>query len=115
VLLRCHPTGERWAGLWDFPRFPLASESPIRVADELGRGVAEQTGLRVVLGDSLATIRHSVTRFRITLDVFHARHSGGRLRSVGGGELRWLRPVELADMALSTTGRKIARLISQEI
>jgi A/G-specific adenine glycosylase len=112
VLLRCHPTGERWAGLWDFPRFPLDDESPIGVADELGRGIAQQTGLRIVLGDPLATIRHSVTRFRITLDVFHARRAGGRLRSAGGGELRWLRPAELADMALSTTGRKIARLIS---
>lgn len=110
VLLRCHPTGERWAGLWDFPRFPLVGESPLRIADELGRGVAEQTGLRVVLGEPLATIRHSVTRFRITLDVFHARHAGGRLRPAGG-ELRWLRPADLTDMALSTTGRKIARLI----
>jgi A/G-specific adenine glycosylase len=63
----------------------------------------------------LATIRHSVTRFRITLDVFHARHSGGRLRSTGGGELRWMRPAELTDMALSTTGRKIARLISHGV
>ncbi|HTU24154.1 MAG TPA: A/G-specific adenine glycosylase, partial [Pirellulales bacterium] len=43
VLVRCHPAGERWAGLWDFPRFPLSAESPPLVADELGRGVAQQT------------------------------------------------------------------------
>jgi len=67
--------------------------------------------LAIALGDSLATIRHSVTRFRITLDVFHARHTGGRLRS-GQGELRWLHPTDLANVALSTTGRKIARLIT---
>ncbi len=112
VLVRCHPAGERWAGLWDFPRVPLTSESPRHMADELGRGVAEQTGLQIVLGNALTTIRHSVTRFRITLDVYHARRAGGRLRSAHGGELRWLEPAQLADMALSTTGRKIARLIS---
>jgi A/G-specific adenine glycosylase len=112
ILLRCHPTGERWAGLWDFPRFPLQGESPLHVAAELGRSVAAQTGLQIVLGDPLTTIRHSVTRFRITLDVFHAQRAGGRLRSAAGGELRWLRPAELTDVALSTTGRKIARLIN---
>jgi A/G-specific adenine glycosylase len=115
VLVRCHPAGERWAGLWDFPRFPLVDESPRRAAERLGRDMAEQTGIKIVLGDPLATIRHSVTRFRITLDVYHARRDGGRLRSVDGGELRWLRPRELAELALSTTGRKIARLISDPV
>jgi A/G-specific adenine glycosylase len=115
VLLRCHPTGERWAGLWDFPRFPLQAESPLHVANELGLGVAQQTGLQITLGEALATIRHSVTRFRITLDVFHAQRAGGRLRPTGGAALRWLRPGQLAEMALSTTGRKIARLIADGI
>jgi A/G-specific adenine glycosylase len=114
VLVRLHPTGERWAGLWDFPRFPVETESPRLVADELARCVTDQTGLRIVVGEPLATIKHTVTRFRITLDVYHARRTGGRQLSASG-ELRWLRPAELADVALSTTGRKIARLISQGV
>ena len=56
-----------------------------------GRGVADQTGLTIVLGEPLATIRHSVTRFRITLDVFHARRAGGAaaIDRCAAGELRW--------------------------
>ena len=87
------PSGGRALGRpVGFSRFPLVDESPRRVAERLGRDVAEQTGVNIVMGDPLATIRHSVTRFRITLDVYHARRDGGRLRSVDGGELRWLRP-----------------------
>ncbi len=84
------------------------------MADELAQSVADQTGLRIVVGQPLATIKHTVTRFRITLDVYHARRTGGRQLS-SAGELRWLRPAELAEVALSTTGRKIARLISQRV
>ncbi len=71
-LLRCCQTGERWAGLWDFPRFPLVSAKRESLSQELVTNVADLTGLAIQPGRHLATLRHGVTRFRITLQCHEA-------------------------------------------
>lgn len=111
VLVRQCGDDERWAGLWDFPRFEIESEGPLFVADELIAKVHEQTGITIKPGALLKTIKHGVTRYRITLDCYAAEHESGRLRKGQASPTRWLRPAELSDLPLSTTGRKIARLL----
>lgn len=111
VLLRQCAEGERWAGLWDFPRFALESEGPLFVRDELIAKVRQQTGVSVRPGGLLKTIKHGVTRFRITLDCYEASYDSGRIASTKEGPIRWVQTPELAELPLSTTGRKIARLI----
>ncbi|MEN1680014.1 MAG: A/G-specific adenine glycosylase [Planctomycetota bacterium] len=107
VLLRQCEEGERWAGLWDFPRFPIESEGPLFAADEIAGKVREQTGVRCTLGPLITTLKHGVTRFRITLDCYRAKRTGGRLTK---GE--WVEVEALADRPLSVTGRKLAKLIA---
>ncbi len=114
LLVRKHPASERWAGLWDFPRFGLADVPAGQLDRQLTAEVQRLCGLCIEPGERLATIKHGVTRFRITLDCYQARHRAGRLRAADGAELKWVEPAELADHALSTTGRKIARLIVAE-
>jgi A/G-specific adenine glycosylase len=111
VLLRQRPKGERWEGMWDFPRFELASEGPLFVRDELIAKVREQTGVAIEPGGVLKTIKHGVTRFRITLDCYEARPAGGRVRSTKERPVRWTPLSRLADLPLSVSGRKIAVLI----
>ena len=94
--------------MWDFPRFPSAERSRVACQQTLQEQVRVLTGLHVELGRPLATIKHGVTRFRITLVCHEARHIAGRLR---GQHFRWVRPGELEDYPLSVTGRKISRLI----
>ena len=67
VLLRRCGEGQRWAGLWDFPRFAVEAETPNALRRELVRKVRQQTGFTIKPGRHLATIKHGVTRFRITL------------------------------------------------
>ena len=43
--------------------------------------LAELTGLRAALASELLTVRHGVTRFRITLVCLEARHRAGSFRS----------------------------------
>lgn len=107
VLLRQCAEGERWAGLWDFPRFEIEAEGPLFATDELATKVHAQTGVRCEPGALITTLKHGVTRFRITLACYEARHTGGRLRSGS----RWAEPAELADLPLSVTGRKLAKRI----
>jgi len=111
VLVRQCATGERWAGLWDFPRFAIESEGPLFVQDELVSKVQADTGVTIKLSGLLKTIKHGVTRYRITLDCYEARYMSGRMRSTKARPLRWLPPAELSDVPLSSTGRRIARLI----
>ena len=75
VLLRQRPHGERWAGLWDFLRFPLASSKQPAIERELTAGIREQSGLRSRSHEHIATLKHGVTRFRIELPVAPATPS----------------------------------------
>jgi A/G-specific adenine glycosylase len=99
--------------MWDFPRFELASEGPLFVRDELIAKVRQQTGVAIEPGGLFKTIKHGVTRFRITLDCYEARPAGGRIRSTIERPVRWTPLAELADLPLSVSARKIAGSITQ--
>jgi A/G-specific adenine glycosylase len=140
VLLLRWPEGRRWAGLWDFPRFPVhcSPHTPYAgigltpearrqlntqpmpahgvcglpssaLSCELVENVRTLTGVTISPGQRLATLAHSVTRFRITLDYYEAAFVSNH-RSAEALETRWLRPEELEDYPLSSTGRKLANL-----
>lgn len=113
VLVRQCGEDERWAGLWDFPRFEIDSEGPLFVQDELVAKVKAQTGVSIKPGGLLKTIKHGVTRYRITLDCYEADYSAGRLRIGKTDTARWCNLVDLKDLPLSTTGRKLANAISK--
>jgi A/G-specific adenine glycosylase len=112
VLLRQRGKGERWENMWDFPRFELTSEGPLFIREELIAKVREQTGVTIEPGGVLKTIKHGVTRFRITLDCYEARPAGGRVRSTPERPVRWTPLGDLVQLPLSVSGRKIAGLIA---
>jgi len=109
LLRRCGPN-QRWAGLWDFPRFAIQSKREFEIQSEVTAKLAETTGLDIQIGRRLKSIKHGVTRFRITLHCYDAQSVSGRLKP-GGSELKWVDPDELADFPLSVTGRKLSRLV----
>ena len=116
VLRHCQP-GERWAGLWDFPRFAAASGNGIIATEEqIAARTRDLVGLAVAAGTHLVTIKHGVTRFRITLHCYEAALSS-RSRStainLAKGVARWVNIDSLAGYPLSVTGRKISRLLSE--
>jgi A/G-specific adenine glycosylase len=110
VLLIKRGDGGRWAGLWDFPRFPLEAEHPAEIRKEIIDAVRQLTGVMIGPGELLKTIRHGVTRFRITLDCFAAEYVSETGESLHT-EIKWVRHSDLEKYPLSTTGRKIARMI----
>jgi A/G-specific adenine glycosylase len=113
VLLRQCTEGERWAGLWDFPRFEVENEGPLFAREEIIEKVRQQTGVTCALGELLTTLKHGVTRYRITLECYRAAYLSGRPDSKNGSSVRWLSTKELAELPLSTTGRKITQHIVQ--
>jgi A/G-specific adenine glycosylase len=110
VLLRQCGDDERWAGLWDFPRFSVQSTGPLSGQSEVVSKVRELTGITCSPPAHFKTIRHGVTRFRITLDCYRAKYHTGRVKSANdnAATVRWVTLSRLVDYPLSTTGRKIA-------
>lgn len=128
-LLRRRKQGERWARLWDFPRYSIDHQhlpssssragkdsNSVRQQDwqrsrkQLAADLLEQTGIEAELGEMRIEVRHSVTRYRIRLFCFVATHRSGTLNRTE--ELSWVRPSEFVDYPLSVTGRKFAKLLS---
>jgi len=110
VLLRqCSPQ-ERWAGLWDFPRFEVRHQRGQALARELEENVFQLTGVQVTTSDCLKVMKHSVTRYRITLSCYC-----GQLASTSGSKqelaerAQWVPISQLENYPLSVTGRKICQ------
>ncbi len=114
VLMRQCAPHERWAGLWDFPRFEVDAEGPLFAAEEIVNKLRNQTGIACGPPALLKSIRHGVTRYRITLDCYQASYAAGRMCATTGAVVRWVTLAELRMLPLSTTGRRIATLITQQ-
>jgi A/G-specific adenine glycosylase len=115
ALRRCQP-GERWSGLWDFPRFAAAGGNGSRaIQTQIAPRTHELTGLSVIPGNHLVTLKHGVTRFRITLHCYQATLQPDTRRQANNNApldtVRWIKIASLVDYPLSVTGRKITRLL----
>jgi len=106
-LLYRRGENERWAGLWDFPRYQINGETGAALAAKLESQIQESTGISSAIGDRLVEFRHGVTRYRIRLLCYSAEYCEGRLKR--GTELKWVRSEEFSAYPLSVTGRKFAR------
>lgn len=107
LVRECQP-GERWAGLWDFPRFASRAAQETGWLDSAREHLHSWLGVQIEPRTHLATTKHGVTRFRITLHVLSADWlSGGQVSD----SLRWVNRTELAELPLSVTGRKIAGML----
>ena len=104
-LVRLCQEGERWSGLWDFPRFRIQDPSP---AQQLRQEIAELYGIQADVEPTETRLKHAVTKYRITLDVYRCDSFSGRLRK-NGSQMKWATAAEIESLPMSITGRKIAK------
>ncbi len=95
--------------MWDFVRFSL-DEAAAADHAELAARVQERTGLEARVTRRLTTIKHGVTRFRITLECYLADYVKRGASSEPPRTTRWVTREELDNLPLSSTGRKLARM-----
>ncbi len=113
VLLVQRPGSGRWANLWEFPHGPLQDgETHDSAALRL---LTELTGVKARLGLELQTIRHGVTRYRISLVCFGAEHAAGEFSSSFYQQGLWLNPAELARYPVSAPQRRLAGSVAQAV
>lgn len=109
VLLAQRPTDGRWAGLWEFPHGPIKPKEESETAAL--RLLCELTGMHGDLEQRLPTIKHSITRFAVTVECFAIRHRRGRFQSAFYPQGRWLKPEQLPDFPVSSPQRTLARFL----
>jgi A/G-specific adenine glycosylase len=105
VLLVRRPDGGRWAGLWEFPH---VEQEPLESLDLGTRRLLAALGLRGDVHGELATIRHAVTRFHITLTCVRAQWRSGEFASDFYLEGRWVDPADLSAYPISAPQRRLA-------
>ncbi len=115
VFLRRRSADERWAGLWDFPRF--ACEPGVHPESRLLKMVTThlkgEYDLKVAEVQPLIRLKHSVTRYRIDLRCYVAQLSGEAAERVRADEA-WVERETLAERPMSVTGRKFAVRLVEE-
>ncbi len=104
------PAGQRWAGLWDFPRITaVATNSAQDSADQIGR----ETGLQLTGLCQVATFKHAVTKYRITLEVYRTQPAAAKDLLPTQTHYRFATSAEIGALPLSVTGRRIAELLPE--
>ena len=99
-LVRQRPAGVRNAQLWEFPNIEVACRHP-----DLRKAARQSLGTSLASFDPLCTIRHSITHYRITLEVFRliGRDAAKCSRSQG----IWLNRRQLLALPFASAHRQI--------
>jgi A/G-specific adenine glycosylase len=111
VFLVQRPPKGRWAGMWEFPHGVLRADEAHEPAAR--RLLRELTAMEADLGAELLTVRHGVTRFRITMVCLEARYRSGVFASTFYQQGRWLLPKQLHDFPVSVPQRRLARALTE--
>jgi A/G-specific adenine glycosylase len=111
VLLVRRPSVGRWANMWEFPHHELKQKETHEQSER--RLLTRVLGVRAEIGAEIMTIRHAVTRFRITMVCHEAIFRSGLVRTTHYPESLWLEPAELKNYPVSTPQRKLADEIAR--
>ncbi len=108
-LLRPLGEGRRWAGLWDFPR---TTEVSFDSAAAAAKQLSDELGVRISPGMRLATLKHAVTKYRISLHV-HVADLDDPKRSPPR-PWRYVAVSDMEKLPMSVTGRRIASMLATD-
>ncbi len=105
VLVIRRPATGLLASLWKFPGGILkVGES---LPEGLRRTVFEETGIRIQVGERIASFQHAYTHFRITLFAFRCTRKSGQPRSPSTREWRWATREDLKRLAFPRADRAV--------
>jgi A/G-specific adenine glycosylase len=101
-LVRQRPAGVVNAHLWEFPNLELSPDDA-----DLKRAARRALGVRPRTLEPLGTIKHSITRYRITLEAYQVtRRQAARIPAAKG---RWLGRSRLEQLAFTSAHKQILR------
>ena len=111
VLLARWPEGKSMAGLWEFPGGKVESGEPPERA--LIRELAEELNIDVT-ESCLAPFTfasHAYRDFHLLMALYLCRTWSGELRPLEGQEVKWVRPVRLADYDMPPADKPLVAML----
>lgn len=108
LMRRCHSSG-RWAGLWDWPR---PTDQEFESVGDVAVHFESQLKRRLDVGMRISTMKHAVTKYRITLDVHRVRLDRPLKRLPN--DWAWQTSEDWSSLPMPVTARKIADQLEGE-
>jgi A/G-specific adenine glycosylase len=103
-LVRQRPEGIVNSHLWEFPNVEVMTGSARRSNNEK---LCQKAGFTVTSDAPLCVIKHSITRYRITLEAYSAQLADSKPKSDG----KWLTVKQLQTIAFSSAHKRILECI----
>ncbi len=105
LLISQRELDDMLGGLWELPGGKVEAGETFEGA--LHRELLEELAIEVEILGPFMAIKHAYTRFRVTLHVFHCRHTKGEPQAIECADWTWVHPHELDGYAFPTADRKI--------
>lgn len=112
ILILQYPQGVRWAGFWDFPRCRAESLD----APNIGESLEKLSGRKITLTapiQPLLTLKHTVTRFKISLHFVLGKDTGPAKHTQNVYETHWVDFSQLHDLPFHSSGRKLVEFLQR--
>lgn len=109
IQKRCE--GDVWPNLWEFPGGVLKNgETP---EEALEREYLEETELRISVREKIATIKHSYTKYRVTLHCYFCELAGAKRKPElhAAQDYRWVPAGDLSQYAFPAPHRRLIKKI----
>jgi len=104
-----------WPNLWEFPGGRIQEEETPEQA--LVREYREETGFRIHGLEKICTIRHSFTKYRVTLHCYYCRLWGNTTEPTlsAAQEYRWATSDELGKFAFPAPHRRLIKHLADKL
>ena len=107
IYIQKRKVGGLMGGLWEFPGGKF---EPGESAEQcLSREIKEEIGVALHIDEKFMTVKHSYTRFRVTLHVFLCRIRSGRVSPTKCEKWDWVKREELDTYPFPAANVKIIR------
>jgi len=110
ILIQKRPENGLLGGLWEFPGGKVETGETLPAA--LKRECREELGIKVEIGEEIATIRHAYTHFKIRLTAFSCTILDGDIRSTL--PLQWATMEDIAALPFPKANHKLFPALRNE-
>jgi A/G-specific adenine glycosylase len=112
LLLVQRPDEGRWAKMWEFPHHELEW---MESHDAAVQRLLNDLGVQGKVTQEITTIRHTVTRFNITMTCFQVCHQRGNVNATKYHDTAWIGIDDLASFPLSVPQRRLAKRLLEQV